>query len=71
MTRFADDEGFLFLTGRLKNLIISSVLGVFTLLASVRLLGLTAAPVSSMITEGTLMAMSIISLLKIKNRRLE
>ncbi len=55
----------------LKNLIISSVLGVFTLLASVRLLGLTAAPVSSMITEGTLMAMSIISLLKIKNRRLE
>ena len=55
----------------LKNLIISSVLGVFTLLASVRLLELTAAPVSSMITEGTLMAMSIISLLKIKNRRLE
>ena len=55
----------------LKNLIISSVLGVFTLLASVRMLGLTAAPVSSMITEGTLMAMSIISLLKIKKRRLE
>ena len=55
----------------LKNLIISSVLGVFTLLASVRQLGLTAAPISSMITEGTLMAMSIISLLKLKKRRLE
>ncbi|MBQ0046129.1 MAG: oligosaccharide flippase family protein [Prevotellaceae bacterium] len=52
----------------LRNLILSSVLGVGVLVATVGKFGLTAAPVSSIITEGMLMLITVMSLLKIKKQ---
>lgn len=49
----------------LRNLIISSALGICVLVATASPLGLISAPVSSIITEGTLMLITVISLLKI------
>lgn len=50
----------------LHNLIISSSLGLAVLMLSVNSFGLPAAPLSSLVTEGMLMIITVRSLLKIK-----